>query len=623
MSEVVNNMRFFRSRVGAAILLLSSALLVVSFVFIFVNLPSGVTLTDQIGDSTIHFSADRTRVFGAGECVLLEWDVEGVREVWLSLNPTVGQEQREWCVKPGASYSTPVLRVQLADETWHEYPITIEVGESMLIYLGLPLILGVIFVLLVVRFPAGFDVSHLENRKLIYALIEPFQQLGRLNVALVVVFLAINLIVLVNTIRHDPNIGYDATAHLAYVDVLAEFRLPTLDESYEAFSPPLSYVLPALTSRLLRGNNETCDNTCSMAAKKVGQLQNVIASLGITFYLLKICGIIRPNDMHLKILALVIFGMLPVYYKSLSAMRGEPFVVLFSLYLIYQTLMIFRQNYQPSLSDAVKMGIAIGLIMLSRQWGAFTLVAMLIWGILFLWKCRCHVQHFMRFAILSGLIAMVVGGWFYAHLYLSYGTLTAFNRQPRPNFTLNNHPPDFYYGLGDGRLFTSPFGLAVSDHLIPKFYTEIWGDSEGVFVLSASSPMPDYLLAYMGRVNAVSLFPTLILLLGIGLGAVYFLRFLARRWGDSDSQNGALVFLFLCVVVSISGYLWFIIRYPDIDGDTIKATYLLHIFPLTAILAGVFLLELRQRYPNLWRLVVATLVIVILHNLPVLFTRST
>jgi hypothetical protein len=312
--------------------------------------------------------------------------------------------------------------------------------------------------------------------------------------------------------------------------------------------------------------------------------------------------------------------MLPVYYKSLSAMRGEPFVVLFSLYLVYQTLLIARQDYQPSVWDAVKMGLGIGLIMLSRQWGAFTLIAIFIWGILFLWKCRCHAPHFLRLAILSGLIALLVGGWFYAHLYFSYGTFTAFNRQPRPNFTLNNHPPDFYYGLGDGRLFTSPFGLAVSDHLLPKLYTEIWGDSEGVFILSAGSPMPDYLLAFMGRVNLVSIFPTLILLLGIGLGFISFLRFLTRRWAE---QETALALLFLSIAVSIVGYLWFIIRYPDIDGDTVKATYLLHIFPLIAVLAGILLLRIRRRDRFIWRLTIIGLALVIVHNLPVLFTRTT
>jgi hypothetical protein len=132
--------------------------------------------------------------------------------------------------------------------------------------------------------------------------------------------------------------------------------------------------------------------------------------------------------------------------------------------------------------------------------------------------------------------------------------------------------------------------------------------------------MPDYLLAYMGRVNAVSLFPTLILVLGVGFGFYHFVRYVKGR---EDSRARAYSLLWLSVLISLAGYLWFLIRYPHIDGDTIKATYALQVFPLAAVLSGALLIEIRKRDHRLYLLIVLLMAVVFIHNLPALFSRQT
>src|SRR5262249_57814554 len=68
---------------------------------------------------------------------------------------------------------------------------------------------------------------------------------GRPDIALGVLFVAVNGLVLANAIRHDPAVGYDANAHLRYITVLATARLPDPRDTYEFFTPPLPYVVPA------------------------------------------------------------------------------------------------------------------------------------------------------------------------------------------------------------------------------------------------------------------------------------------------------------------------------------------------------------------------------------------
>jgi hypothetical protein len=76
----------------------------------------------------------------------------------------------------------------------------------------------------------------------------------------------------------------------------------------------------------------------------------------------------------------------------------------------------------------------------------------------------------------------------------------------------------------------------------------------------------------------------------------------------------------LGVGVSVIGYLWFLIRFPVLDeGDTVKASYLLHIFPPLALLTADFLL--RMRVPVVpWLIAWGMLMI---HNISAMTTHAT
>ncbi|NJN43609.1 MAG: hypothetical protein HC806_01970 [Anaerolineae bacterium] len=151
--------------------------------------------------------------------------------------------------------------------------------------------------------------------------------------------------------------------------------MPNFEDSEEFFSPPIPYILPAL---VLKSNNSSM-----WAAAKSGQLLNVVLSLGITFLLLKICGLIKPEDHRLKLAALCMLGILPVYYKTFSMVRGEPFVAFLYLVIVHLTLKIYqpKQLIKPSpnksgIWEMLLMGIYLGLVILARQWGFFIFPAL-------------------------------------------------------------------------------------------------------------------------------------------------------------------------------------------------------------------------------------------------------
>lgn len=68
---------------------------------------------------------------------------------------------------------------------------------------------------------------------------------------------AVSFILIYNLINYDVLYGYDAEAHLSYVNYVAmylpqEFRLPLKNDTYEFFNPPIAYIFPALVQVLCR-----------------------------------------------------------------------------------------------------------------------------------------------------------------------------------------------------------------------------------------------------------------------------------------------------------------------------------------------------------------------------------
>jgi hypothetical protein len=208
-------------------------------------------------------------------------------------------------------------------------------------------------------------------RDLLGLVVEPFRSGDRLDPALVVVFFVLNGLVLLNACLHDPRFGYDAHEHLRYLRTLSGMRLVTLQDSQEFFSPPLPYFLPALLM-LLTG-------TELFAAAKFAQFQNVALSIAVTFYVLRTCQLIS-SKCSLRLGALL-------------------FIAIFRTF---------------SFGNAAKLGVAMGLCALSRQWGILSIPAICLFLMIQWIRLREWRTAVTRTLVLSLTLAVVIAGWFYA-----------------------------------------------------------------------------------------------------------------------------------------------------------------------------------------------------------------
>jgi hypothetical protein len=178
-------------------------------------------------------------------------------------------------------------------------------------------------------------------------------------------------------------------------------------------------------------------------------------------------------------------------------------------------------------------------------------------------------------------------------------------------------------------LFKSPVRGTFDNQLFPIFYADTWGDYWGHFVFIQDRSYLGKLgygnraqiAPYLGRVDAVSLYPSLIFFAGMVVGGVSLSGFF-RGEGQEKSRSLFNVFLFLFVIVSFLLFFYFLIIYPFLDqGDTIKAAYLLHALVVLPLLGAEFLERLRRRYPAGYLACMALLGLVFLHNLPAMITR--
>ncbi len=445
------------------------------------------------------------------------------------------------------------------------------------------------------------------------------QNLSRIILTIVI---AINLLVATNALLHNPFIGYDAGFHLDYVSVAA-VHLPTKLDSAEYYSPPLPYFLPSLLFQLCKSDTITC----KYIAGKFAQGINLILSIVITIFLIKIAELIRPQNQHFKIATLLFFGLFTVYYKTFSQVRGEPYLAFFEVLSIYLVLKLGRTPETITLKDGVLLGISLGGLGLSRQWGFLLFPAIICIALLILIQNKTLGLKYGGTILLSFFIAFITCGWFYIYLNHTYGSFTAFEIQPRP-FSFSNQPVSFYRSMGIKNLllFRSPTRGRFDNQFIPIFYSDTWGDYWCYLTCVREVKPLGYhsnrmrINPYLGKVNFAALLPSFILTVGMVLGLRSLIHSLRSRTLSFESQ--AFAFLFLVVLISLSGYLWFVIKYPLLPrGTTIKATYMIQIFMALPFLAANFLENIRVTKPWIYRICITLILIVFVHNLPAMITR--
>ena len=433
-----------------------------------------------------------------------------------------------------------------------------------------------------------------------------------------IILFVILFIMIFNVFSYYHEFGYDGQDHKWYIEVLP-LDLPTQNDTKEFFSPPLPYLLPSIIDSI-------CDNlveanltslNCNIFYGNISQLFQLLMFLIILFCYLKILNLLSENRKY-KNLTLILLLLIPVNYKTFVMIRGEPYVSFFFFLILYLLFSIISEDKDINRLDYVLLTLLMAGLGLSRQWGLLLLPGIFL--TIFLvskYKDKEFSKKYTRLVFSSSIFSFPLYFWFYIHLFLNYGSITAFNREPLP-FNFLNQSTSFYFDLALADIFTRPIrGFSLENKLFPILYSETWGDYFGYFLITHAKGglEANYeIVPYLGRVNLFALVPTFLFIFGIFYFFVIFKKL---------NVNQKIIYstFLLCVSFMWIGYMWFVIKYPNYSkGDTIKATFILQLIQLLPFFGSIFVI---RNLKNKWifNLIYSVIIFILIYNIPAMISR--
>jgi hypothetical protein len=422
-----------------------------------------------------------------------------------------------------------------------------------------------------------------------------------------------------NLFHYDPIQGYDGMAHHAYVQnflnifVPGKTDQPSVNFTYEFFSPPLPYIFPTFI-------NEICKLSIS-STNKLDVCQDIYGFINILFlsilYIIslvvymKIIKILFNKDNTFNLTILLTIGIFSTNYKAISMIRGEVYIFCLNAFLIYRFLLLAKKSFNYNKQDILIFGITVGLLALSRQW-AFLLFPS--YYIIYFLLQKTYKQAYLKFMLFSFLLGFLVSGWFYINLFLEYGSFTTFNQSPT-KFNLSNQPIEFYLPFANeaSLVFKNPIRPYFKNQFLPILYSDLWGDYWGYFSFTSKSLATGRSQAnigdYLSRVNLISLFPTLLLFYGFKESTK------SLRKKNDNKLNILDKYLVFAVLVSFFGYLYFLISFPNPSGDTNKATYIIQLFHLLGLCSAIYIEKFKNKNGIVYFSILSVLFLVFIHNL--------
>ena len=429
------------------------------------------------------------------------------------------------------------------------------------------------------------------------------------NTVFVLISISTFFILIYNIIHYSPILGYDAEAHFSYVDYLSrhlprELKLPSHSETREFFNPPVGYLFPSFIQvfcrNLIDSNNLLSD--CQPIYGKATQIfQSIlyIVTICINLYTLKL---ITKSKNIFNVGYLILISLLAVNYRTISMIRGEPYILFFLSLFLLVILKMQNSDYNFGLEQVFYTGVIIACIALSRQWGFLLFIPLIV--LLFY---RNSKRNYLIFWSSSSFIGGLFSSWFYIGLYQKYGSFTAFNMESK-GFSFNNHNLSFYLpNLSQFEfLFTKPIRPNLDNQFFSIIYSDLWGDYWGYFSFTSrflNDGRNQLMIGdYLARVNIVSLFSTTII--------VYFCYLSYKKY----KSNFIIQYVNLAWICSLIGYLIFAIMYPTSSGDTIKSTYIIQVFHLMVFLASIYFYDLKRLNRKIYNGILLTLIVVYIHN---------
>ena len=426
-------------------------------------------------------------------------------------------------------------------------------------------------------------------------------QLSQPN-ALTAVLVAVLAVIVVYNAFHYPSVsGFDAEIHIQYARTLVtEWRIPTELRNY--YTPPGFFLLagPLVELGDALGLSDAAD---------LGQVLDGVLTVSTALLLVALSAVVFPGRAWLRLAAVAFFVACPIVLKTAAMFHPQPLVAFLGMLAMVLAARMLRDR-RYGVRAALALGLVVGAGQLVRSVGLWTLgvvcLALLSAAIVRADERRAALRALLIVGVVGILVALP---WYvylekrYANPVFGRGALPApasvsglapgrsaapapFRLLAAPSFP--SQKPRFYVDPGLPEVVTAPHRPPLAPAFWPILYTDTWGDYFGTWAWgSIQKPMTESIENRLTIQTIVGVLPTL--LAAAGLFALAALAFVRAR------VQPELMLVPLLPLVALAGTLYYAHGYPSVDGDTVKALFLLPAVPAFALCFGFAVETLGRR----------------------------
>jgi 4-amino-4-deoxy-L-arabinose transferase-like glycosyltransferase len=423
------------------------------------------------------------------------------------------------------------------------------------------------------------------------------------------VTLTLVTVVLVWNIQHFLWIrSYDASASERYAYVLGhEHRLPRESETDVWHNPPLFFLI---AEGLYVGSDH-------LGARNAGAFVQALSALSVLATLVLTMLITRelfPSSRWLPVLALVLAATTPVLVRAGILFHPEPLATALTTAGLYVGVRALARG-AFSWRVGLLAGGLLGLANLTRTWALGALVAVLIGFGLAAWRRR-DPPSLATLVAAAAAAAVLIVPWLVAKTIL-HGSPLAYSRPVPSQWLQHGRPARFWLPPSPVAFVRTPYNPAFQNRLLPVVYADWWGDYWRTYrIPEALHNEPARLPTRYARPLQLQVAVGWIVALGALAGLVALAVRAVRR------RDLALGTVLLSVGLLAVAFVGFLVQYPKLDGDNIKALYVLDAAPVLAIGAAFAFGRLAARSTAWLVAVVVALAIVIVPTIRFLILPS-